>query len=55
MITASSGRPMSPPSSFAFSIIMTRSSWSGRSLAVMVPESECRMPTLMAPESRSVK
>lgn len=49
MITASSGRPSRPPSALHCSISITSNSWSGRSLAVIVPESEWRTPTLIAP------
>ena len=49
MITASTGRPSKPPCLFSFSIIMTNNCCNGRSLAVSVPDSECRMPTLIEP------
>jgi hypothetical protein len=49
MIAASTGRPSRPPARFSFSIIMTMICCNGRSLVVSVPESECRMPTLIEP------
>ena len=55
MMIGSIGRPSRPPSRFFCSISITSNSCSGRSLAVMVPDSECRTPTLIEPCSRSVK
>ena len=49
MITASTGRPSNPPFLFSFSIIITSNCCNGHSLAVSVPDSECRMPTLIEP------
>src|SRR5487761_2475436 len=49
--TASSGRPITPPFLFCSAISISITSFSGASLIAMVPESECRMPTLIGPVS----
>src|SRR5215472_9540762 len=49
--TASSLRPSTPPLAFCCSISISMTSFSVVSLIAMVPESECRMPTLMGPVS----
>ena len=45
--TASSFLPSTPPFLFCSSMSMSTTSFSVVSLMAMVPESECRMPTLM--------
>ena len=45
--TASSLRPSTPPLAFCCSISISMTSFSVVSLIAMVPESECRMPTLI--------
>ena len=47
--TASNLRPSTPPLAFCCSISMSMTSFSVVSLIAMVPESECRMPTLIGP------
>ena len=47
--TASSLRPSTPPLAFCCSISISMTSFSVVSLIAMVPESECRMPTLIGP------
>ena len=47
--TGSSFLPSKPPLSFCCSISISMTSFSVVSLIAMVPESECRMPTLMVP------
>ena len=47
--TASSFRPSTPPFLFCSSISISMTSFSVVSLIAMVPESECRMPTLIGP------
>jgi hypothetical protein len=46
--TASSGRPSRPPASFCSSMSISMTSFSVVSEIAMVPDSECRMPTLMS-------
>ena len=52
--TGSSLRPSTPPFSLISSIVMSATSLSDVSLMAMVPESECRMPTLIGPVSALV-
>ena len=47
--TASSFRPSRPPFLFCSAIIISTVSFSVVSLMAIVPESECRMPTLIGP------
>src|SRR5579862_3285576 len=52
--TASSLRPITPPFLFCSSISISMTSFNGDSLIAIVPESECRMPTLIGPVSGAV-
>ncbi len=49
--TASSLRPITPPFLFCSSISISITSLSGASLIAIVPDKECRMPTLIGPVS----
>src|ERR1700722_9591391 len=51
--TASSLRPSTPPFLFCCSISMSITSLSVVSLIAMVPDSECRMPTLMGSSAKA--
>jgi hypothetical protein len=51
--TGSSLRPSTPPASFSSSMAIRATSFSEVSLMAMVPDSECRMPTLMGPVSEA--
>src|SRR5215471_5372738 len=49
--TGSSLRPITPPLPFCCAISINITSLSGDSLIAIVPDSECRMPTLIGPAS----
>ena len=49
--TGSSLRPNKPPFSLISSIVINATSFSDVSLMAMVPDRECRMPTLIGPSS----
>src|SRR5215216_5127124 len=51
MTTGSSLRPRTPPAALISSIVIRAASLSDVSLIAMVPDSECRIPTLIGPES----
>ena len=53
--TASSFLPSSPPFLFCSSISISMTSFSVVSLIAMVPDSECRMPTLMVSSARAAR
>src|SRR5580704_11234977 len=52
--TASNFRPSTPPLAFCCSISISMTSFSVVSLIAMVPESECRIPTLIGPVSAAL-